>query len=101
MIVLILNGEGILETNFCILQITFWNFPGGSSGKERTCQYKKLKRHGFHPWVRKIPWRRAWQPTTVFLPGESHRWRSLMDYSPWGRTRVGHNLATRQQQQQM
>ena len=40
MIVLILNGEGILETNFCILQITFWNFPGGSSGKERTCQQK-------------------------------------------------------------
>ena len=57
--------------------------------------------HGFNPWVWKIPWMSAWQPTTVFLPGESHRWRSLMDYSPWGRTRVGHNLATRQQQQQM
>ena len=36
-------------------------------------------------WVRKIPWRRKWQPTPVFLPGESHGWRSLVGYSPWGR----------------
>ena len=34
--------------------------------------------------VRKIPWRRKWQPTPVFLPGESHGWRSLVGYSPWG-----------------
>ena len=33
--------------------------------------------------VRKIPWRRAWQPTPVFLPGKSHGWRSLVSYSPW------------------
>ena len=39
---------------------------------------------GFAPWVRKIPWRRAWQPTPVFLPGESHWQRSLAGYSPWG-----------------
>ena len=37
---------------------------------------------GFDPWVGKISWRRAWQPTPVFLPGESHGQRSLMDYSP-------------------
>ena len=37
------------------------------------------------PWVRKIPWRRAWQPTPVFLPGEFHRQRSLVGYSPWDR----------------
>ena len=36
------------------------------------------------PWVRKIPWRKAWQLTPVFLPGESHGWRSLAGYSPWG-----------------
>ena len=36
-------------------------------------------------WVRKIPWRRAWQPTPVFLPGESHGKRSLAIYSPSGR----------------
>ena len=35
-------------------------------------------------WVRKIPWRRAWQPTPVFFPGESHRQRSLTDCNPWG-----------------
>ena len=37
-----------------------------------------------HPWIGKIPWRRALQPTRVFLPGESHRQRNLMGYSPWG-----------------
>ena len=39
---------------------------------------------GFDPWVGKIPWRRAWQPTPVFLPGESHGQRNLAGYSPWG-----------------
>ena len=42
-----------------------------------------IKRHGFNLWVRKIPWKRAWQPTPVFLPGKSHGQRSLMGYSPW------------------
>ena len=37
----------------------------------------------FDPWVKKIPWRRAWQPTSVFLPGESHGQRSLAGHSPW------------------
>ena len=39
---------------------------------------------GFHPWVRKVSWSRAWQPTSVFLPGKSNGWRSLAGYSPWG-----------------
>ena len=38
----------------------------------------------FHPWVGKMPWRRAWQPTPVFLPDGSHGQRSLAGYSPWG-----------------
>ena len=38
----------------------------------------------FNPWVRKIPWRRKWQPTPVFLPGKCHGQRSLADYSPQG-----------------
>ena len=46
-------------------------FPGGSSGKGPVCQYRKHKRHGFYPWVQKIPCRRVWQPTPVFLLGES------------------------------
>ena len=36
------------------------------------------------PWVRKVPWRREWSPTPVFLPGEFHGQRSLAGYSPWG-----------------
>ena len=39
---------------------------------------------GFDPWIRKIPWRKAWQHTPVFLPGESHGQRSLAGYSQWG-----------------
>ena len=65
-------------------------FPGGTSGKEPGCQCRRLKRCGFDPWVRKIPWRRAWQPIPVFLPEESHGQRSLVGYSPWGH-RVGHD----------
>ena len=44
-----------------------------------------VTRSGFNPWVGKIPWRRKWQPTPVFLPGESHGQRNLAGYSPWGR----------------
>ena len=47
-------------------------------------------RHGFYSWLRKIPWRRAWQPTAACLPGESHGQRSLAGYSPWGH-RIGHD----------
>ena len=60
------------------------DFPGGTSGKEPACQSRRHKRHGFDPWVRKIPWRRKWQPTPVFLPGDSHGWKSLEGYSPQG-----------------
>ena len=44
----------------------------------------QFRRHRSHPWVGKIPWRREWQPTPVFLPGEFHRQRSLAIYSPQG-----------------
>ena len=46
--------------------------PGGTSGKESSCQCRRCKKCRFDPCVRKIPWRRKWQPTLVFLPGESH-----------------------------
>ena len=60
--------------------------PGGNRGKEPACQNRlDNERCGFAPWVGKIPWRRAWQPTPIFLPGESHGQRSLPGYSPWGR----------------
>ena len=51
-------------------------FPGGSTVKNLPV------RCGFDPWVKKVPWRRAWQPTPKFLTGESHGWRSLAGYSP-------------------
>ena len=54
------------------------------SAKESTCQCRRYRRHGLDPWVRKIPWRRKWQPTSVFLPGKSHGQRSLTGYSLWG-----------------
>ena len=58
------------------------DFPSGASSKEPTCQCRR--RLELNPWVGKIPWRRAWQPTPVYLPGESHGQRSLEGYSPWG-----------------
>ena len=58
------------------------DFLGGNSGKESPCQCRRHKTPGFDPWVGKISWRRAWQPTLVFLPGESYWQRNLEDYSP-------------------
>ena len=58
------------------------NTDHGFPGKEPACQ---CRRPEFDPWVRKVPWRRKWQPTLVFLPGESHGQRSQWGCSPWGR----------------
>ena len=58
--------------------------PWWLSGKEISLQCRRHKRRGFNPWVKKIPWRRQWLPTPVFLPGEFHVQRSLVSYSPWG-----------------
>ena len=68
-------------------------FADGASGKEPNCQCRRGKRHGFNPWVGNIPFRRAWKPTLVFLPGESqvtekpgrvtkgqHDWSDLAQY---------------------
>ena len=59
----------------------FMGFPGGSDSKESAWQ---CRRCGFDTWVGKNPWRRTWQPTLVFLPGESPQKRSLKGCSPWG-----------------
>ena len=61
------------------------SFPGGTSGKGPACQCRRHTSCGLHPWVGKTPWRRARQPTPVFLPGESHGQRSLVGCSLWGR----------------
>ena len=70
------------------------DIPGGTSGKEPSCQCRRHKRRGFDPWVGKILWRRAWQPTPVFLLGESHRQRSLVGYCPWGHKELDMTEAT-------
>ena len=62
----------------------YGGFPGDTSGEEPACQSGKRKKHGLDPSIGKIPWRRAWQPTHVFLPGESHGQRSLAGYNPRG-----------------
>ena len=73
------------------IETEFWggvksarDFPGSASGKELACQSRRCKTLGFNPWVKEIPWRRAWQPTPVFLPGESHGQKGLVGYSPEG-----------------
>ena len=45
-----------------------WGFPGGTSGKEPACQRRTHKTGRFDTWIKKIPWRRAWQPTLIFMP---------------------------------
>ena len=57
-----------------------------------------MQETGFDSWVRKIPWRRKWQPTPVFLPGESHGQRSLATVQ--GVARAGHDLATKERERE-
>ena len=72
-----------------IFIIPLWGFPGGSVVK--IClQCRSPRRCRFYPWVRKMPWRRAWQPTPVFLPGESRGQRILAGRSRWSHG-VGHD----------
>ena len=59
-------------------------FPRWLSGKESARQCRRHQRCRFEPWLRRIPWRRKWQPTPIFLPGKSHAQRSLVGFSPWG-----------------
>ena len=64
-------------------------FPGGTSGKESTCQWRKCKR--FNPWVGKIPWSRQWQPTAIFSPGnpmDRGAWRATVHGFAKSRTRL-------------
>ena len=67
--------------NVCDVEYAIWGFLEGSDGKKSAYQCRRL---GFDLWARKIPWRRNWLPTPVFLPGEFHGQRSLAGYSPWG-----------------
>ena len=64
------------------MKIVVYIFPGGTRDKEPIWQCRRCKRCRFDPWVEKIPRRRTWQLTLLFLPGELHEQRSLVGYSP-------------------
>ena len=68
--------------------------PRWQGGTQSTCQCRRIRRHGFDPWVRKTPWRRKWQPTPVFLPGKLHGQRSPGRLQSMGLQRLRHNWAT-------
>ena len=82
----LLNMESFLKVG---TGLTSW-----LSSKEHSCQCRRCR---LEPWVRKVPWRRKWQPAPVFLPGKPHGQRSLVGYSPWGHKRVRHDLVTKRQ----
>ena len=65
-----------------VLEWVAYPFSNGSSQSRDWTHC--CNRPGFNPWIEKIHWRRKWQPTPVFLPGEFHGQRSLVGYSPWG-----------------
>ena len=81
-----------IQTHTCIAKN---RLPLWLSGKESTCQCERWR---FTPEVGKIPRRRKWQPTPVFLSEKSQEQRSLVSYSPWGPKRIRHDLTTKQQQ---
>ena len=75
MVIQLVTWSFCLSCMFIYVWYTHWGFPGGTNGKERTCQCRRHKRHGFDPWVEKIPWRRAWQPTQYSsLENPMNRW---------------------------
>ena len=80
-------------SNIIRVNIVSWELPRWFSCKESTYYCGSHRRPRFNPWVWKIPWRRARQPTVVFLPGKSHGQRSLAWYGPWDH-RVRHDLVT-------
>ena len=91
----------ILTSGFFILKdvhnlnynVDLHGFPSGTSDKESACQYRRQKRLGFSPWLGKIPWRRKWQPTPVFLP-ENFYGQEPGGLQSMGSQRVRHDLAT-------
>ena len=98
---------GVSSVTACVLQtnevlgscVASCGLPWQLSGKEPVWQCRRCRRRGFHPWVGKIPWRRKWQSTPIFLPGKSHGQRNLVGSSPWDLKRVGHDWVTKKEQQ--
>ena len=76
------EGPGV----WCLLALT-QGIPRWCFSEESACQCRRCKRSGFDPWVRKIPWRRKWQPTPAFLPRKSQGQSSLAGCCPWSRSK--------------
>ena len=74
------------------LDMSFWGLPGDSVVKNPPTNAGNV---GSIPRLSKMPQRKKWQPTPVFLPAKSHEQKSLVGYHPWGLKRVGHNLVTK------
>ena len=81
---LLLNSQ-LYSIDSFVCPYTSIGLPWWLSGKKSACQCRRLN---FNLWVRKVSWRRKWQPTPVLLPGRYHGQRSLGAYSPWGYERV-------------
>ena len=87
-----MNGGQYLHVQLILFQEE--GLPQWLSSKESTCNAGAAERCGFDPWVMKIPWRRAWQPIPIFLPGRPHRQRSLVGYTSCGHKRLRYAEAT-------
>ena len=70
----------------CVCVCVCIGLPRCLNGKESACQ---CRRHKFDPWIGKIPWRKKWQPISVFLPGKFYGQRNLAVYSSWGHKGLG------------
>ena len=86
-----METSGFRSTLFLLKQEN--GLPWCLGGKESVCQYGRCKRHRFNAWVRKIPWRRKWQPTPVFLPRESAWTEEPGGLQSMESQRAGHNPA--------
>ena len=80
-----LPSHGATTNDLWLPEMFFFNITawGGASGKEPTCQCKTQKRHGFHLWIGKIPWRGNGNPLQCSCLENPHGQRSLEGYSPW------------------
>ena len=83
------STETILKKFLKFPQSKIWisdihSFHSDSAVKNLPAMQETRQKCGLHPWVRKIPWRRKWQPSPAVLPGKSYGQRSLAGYSPWG-----------------
>ena len=78
------GGDMMMRVEIRVSHRSRKGLPRWLSGKESGCQCSRHKRCRYDPWVGKIPWKRKWQHTPVFLPGEFHGQRSQVGCSPWG-----------------